>query len=188
MSVTGSAPTFAVRVRARLTAVLLLMATVAVFLFERAYRVLEIEMSAVVLRMVSTFGVSVDPARPAVYFGLGSDHALGLTMTPECTSAFLILPLFVVAAVLVLLRPPITGRVLRSLGLAALILFVVNQLRILALAGLVDWLGTDRGYYWGHTLMGSVISIIGGAAALVLFVWLATKQKTPAPARRAGTR
>ena len=61
-----------------------------------------------------------------------------------------------------------------SCGVAAVAVVLVNQLRILTLVGLVDWLGTDSGYYWGHTLRGSLVSVLGGAAALVLFVlWLA---------------
>jgi exosortase/archaeosortase family protein len=97
-------------------------------------------------------------------------------MTPECTSAFLLVPLIVVGALLIGLRPRIAGRVLASLGVAAVVLIVVNQVRILTMAALVGWLGTDRGYYWGHTMVGSVVSVFGGAIALVLFVWLATRQ------------
>jgi hypothetical protein len=37
--------------------------------------------------------------------------------------------------------------------------------------------GTDDGYYWGHTLLGSMVSVLGGAVSLVLFVWLATRKK-----------
>ena len=78
---------------------------------------------------------------------------------------------------MVVLRPNITGQVLGALGISLAALVVVNQVRLLMLVGLIDWLGTDRGYYLGHTMFGSLISVFGGAAALVLFVWLATRSR-----------
>ena len=74
------------------------------------------------------------------------------------------------------LRPRVTRRVLVALGAAAVTVVVVNQVRVLALVGLVEWLGVDTGYHWGHTLLGSVVSVFGGAAALVLFVRPATRR------------
>jgi exosortase/archaeosortase family protein len=97
-------------------------------------------------------------------------------MTPECTSAFLVLPLLLVGAVMIALRPRITRRVLVALAVGGLAVVVVNQFRVLTLVGLVKWLGVDTGYYWGHTLLGSMVSVFGGAAALVAFVWLATRR------------
>ena len=114
--------------------------------------------------------------RQSLYFGLGTDHAFGLRMSPECTSAFLVLPLVVVGAVMIALRPRIRNRVLVALAAAVVAVVVVNQVRILTLVGLIDGLGTDRGYYWGHTMLGSMVSVLGGAAALILFVRLATRK------------
>lgn len=140
-----------------------------------AYQTVEVGLAGLLLRLFSSSGVYVAAGQQTVYFGLGTSHPLGLTMTPECTSAFLLVPLLLVGALLVGLRPRIAGRVTWSLALAAVILVVVNQARILVMAGLVSWLGTDRGYYWGHTMVGSMVSVFGGAIALVLFVWLATR-------------
>ena len=72
------------------------------------------------------------------------------------------------------LRPRVTRRVLVALGAAAVT--VVDQVRVLTLVGLVEWLGVDTGYHRGHTLLGSVVSVFGGAAALVLFVRPATRR------------
>lgn len=168
----------------RLLIALLVVVAVALVLAHQAYQTAEISLAGVFLHFFTSSGVYVQPGAQTVYFGLGSSTPLGLRMTPECTSAFLLVPLVVVSAVLIALRPRIAHRVLFSLGVAALILIVVNQLRILTLAGLVAWLGTDDGYYWGHTMVGSLVSVFGGAVALVLFVWLATR--TPAT-RTPGT-
>ncbi len=142
----------------------------------RAYRTGEMVLASLILRVVSSDGVHLAAHRQTVYFGLGSDRPFGLQMSPECTSAFLVLPLLVVGAVMIALRPRIAKRVLIALLIAGIAVVVVNQLRILTLVGLIEWLGTDRGYYWGHTLLGSMVSVIGGAAALVLFVWLSTRK------------
>ena len=76
---------------------------------------------------------------------------------------------------MIALRPRITSRVLISLGVAAAVLVLVNQVRILTLVALISTLGTARGYYLGHTLLGSMVSVFGGAAALVMFVWMSTR-------------
>lgn len=160
----------------RLLVGLLVLLAVLLVVGHKAYQSAEISVAGLLLHMVTTGDVYVMAGQQTVYFGLGAGNPLGLTMTPECTSAFLLVPLILVAAVLVVLRPSIAGRVMGSLGVAALVLIAVNQLRILTLAGLVDWLGTNDGYYWGHTMVGSLVSVFGGAIALVLFVWLATKR------------
>jgi exosortase/archaeosortase family protein len=157
------------------TVVALLGASIGLVFAHQAYRTAEITLSGALLRVFTSDGVHVAAERQTVYFGLGSDTPLGLRMTPECTSAFLVLPLLVVGAVMIALRPRIRRRVLFALGVATVAVVVVNQFRVLTLVGLVRWLGVDTGYYWGHTLLGSMVSVFGGAAALVAFVWLATR-------------
>lgn len=160
----------------RVVVVALVVAAAALVPAHAAYRAAEITLSGLLLDALGTDGVAVVPGRQTVYFGLGSDTPLGLRMTPECTSAFLVLPLLVVGAVMIALRPRISRRVLVALAVAGTAVVVVNQFRVLTLVGLVKWLGVDTGYYWGHTLLGSMVSVFGGAAALVAFVWLATRK------------
>ncbi|MBM7772355.1 exosortase/archaeosortase family protein [Actinokineospora baliensis] len=159
----------------KLIAVPLLALAVALVIGNRLYRTAEMALASGILRITTSSGVLLVPERQTVYFGLGSDTAFGLRMSPECTSAFLVLPLLVIAAVMIALRGRIAGRVLGALAVATAVVIAVNQLRVLTLVGLIDWLGTDQGYYWGHTFLGSMVSVIGGAAALVLFVWQATR-------------
>jgi exosortase/archaeosortase family protein len=154
----------------------LIAAAAGLVLAHRAYRTAEIVLSGLLLDALGSDGVEVVASRQTVYFGLGTDSPLGLRMTPECTSAFLVLPLLLVGAVMIALRPRITRRVLVALAVGGLAVVVVNQFRVLTLVGLVKWLGVDTGYYWGHTLLGSMVSVFGGAAALVAFVWLATRR------------
>jgi exosortase/archaeosortase family protein len=155
--------------------VLLALAAVALVVWHRGYRTAEMVVAGGLIRLFSSDGVYVAAQRQTVYFGLGGSTPFGLRMSPECTSAFLLLPLLLVGAVMVVLRPRIARQVLGALGISLAALIVVNQLRLLMLVGLINWLGTDQGYYLGHTMFGSLISVFGGAAALVLFVWLATR-------------
>jgi len=166
----------------RAVAVVLLLAAAALVLWHRVYRTVEMMLAGGLIRLFTSDGVYVAAARQTVYFGLGGDTPFGLRMSPECTSAFLLLPLLLVGAVMIVLRPHITRQVLGALGIALVVLIVVNQLRLLMLVGLINWLGTDQGYYLGHTMFGSLISVFGGAAALVLFVWLATRSPKKDPA------
>lgn len=166
----------------RALAVALLLLAVSLVVWQRAYRTVEMTLAGGLIRLFTSDGVYVAAQRQSVYFGLGGDTPFGLRMSPECTSAFLLLPLLLVGAVMIVLRPRITRQVIGALGIAVVALILVNQLRLLMLVGLIDWMGTDRGYYLGHTMFGSLISVIGGAAALVLFVWLATRSPKKAGA------
>ncbi len=166
---------------ARFPLVIALSALVAagavVVLAERFYRELEVRLAGAILEVITTSGVYVAPDRESIYFGLTSTTPFGLRMTPECSSAFLLLPLLVVTMIMLYFRPANAKRLFFSLGIAAVVVVLVNQLRILTIVGLVRGFGTDDGYYWGHTLLGSMVSVFGGAVSLVLFVWLATRKK-----------
>ncbi|AUI64963.1 exosortase/archaeosortase family protein [Amycolatopsis sp. BJA-103] len=158
-------------------AVLAVIAVAAgLVLAERVYRVFEVQLSGLILRVITTSGVFVAGERETVYFGLSGDTPLGLRMTPECSSAFMLLPLLLVTAAMLYFRPRNAKRLFVSLAISAAVVILVNQMRVLAIVGLVNWLGVDEGYYWGHTLLGSMVSVIGGAVALVLFVWLGTRK------------
>ena len=143
------------------------------FLLQSWFRAGEAALSSQVVAALAHTRTRAVPAQAVLYFGLGSGSALGLEITPECTSAFLIAPLVAVSAVMVRLRPAVTRRVLGALGIGVVMLVLTNQLRITVVVWLVQWLGTDTGYYWGHTLMGSAVSVVGGAASLAVFVWWA---------------
>lgn len=87
---------------------------------------------------------------------------------------------------MVRLRPAITRRVLLGLGVGVVLLVATNQLRITMVVWLVQWLGVDTGYYWGHTLMGSAVSVVGGAATLATFVWLVAVREPRTQTRAAA--
>jgi exosortase/archaeosortase family protein len=154
--------------------VLLLMAG-ALVVWNRGYRTIEMVLAGELIRLFSSDRVYLAAATQSVYFGLGGDRPFGLRMSPACTSAFLLLSLLLIGAVMIALRPATAKQVVVALGIATVLLILVNQLRMLMLVGLVNWMGTNRGYVLGHTMFGSLVSVFGGATTLVLFVWLATR-------------
>src|SRR5689334_346624 len=80
----------------RVTVVVLLGVAAGLVFAHRLYRTAEISTCGAIPRAGTSCGPDVIPDRQTVYCGLGSDTPLGLRMTPECTSAFLVLPLIVV--------------------------------------------------------------------------------------------
>jgi exosortase/archaeosortase family protein len=151
---------------------------VALFAFQDRFRAGEAILASQTVAALAHTRTAAVPERAVLFFNLGTRDALGLHITPECTSAFLIAPLVAVAAVLLRLRPAITGRVLAALAVGTVLLVLTNQLRITVVVWLVEWLGTDSGYYWGHTLMGSAVSVVGGAVSLGVFVWIVAVRRS----------
>lgn len=172
------------RLLARCTAAALLAMSIALVCWHAVYRALEVRIAAVLIGALTSAGVAAAPQRQTVYFGLGTGHAIGLRITPECTSAFLVVPLLAVAAAMLWLRPRIIRRVLAAAAVGTAVLVLVNQLRLLTLVALISNFGRERGYYLGHTLLGSMVSVFGGAAALVVFVWVATRTGGPGRGER----
>jgi exosortase/archaeosortase family protein len=152
----------------------------ALFVFQTRFRAAESMLASQTVAALAHTRTAAVPDRAVLFFNLGTDRALGLHITPECTSAFLIAPLVMVAAVMLRLRPAITRRILAALLVGTILLILTNQLRITVVVWLVELMGVNSGYYWGHTLMGSAVSVVGGAVSLAVFVWMVALRKGPA--------
>ena len=150
----------------------------ALLLFQEGYRHLEAVLASVIFSGGGV--VTFTGTDSVVIFQIGEGRAFGLDVTPECTSAFLIVPFAVIGAAMLLRRRLDPGRVLLGVVVAAVLLILANQLRLGVIAGLVTRFGLDQGYQWGHLVAGSLISIafIGGAAVVLLCIVL--------PGRRGG--
>jgi exosortase/archaeosortase family protein len=108
-------------------------------------------------------------------FGFGRPGAFGLEITPECSSAFLIAPIAIVAGALAS-RPrlPLT-RILGAFLVAAGLLAIGNQVRVGLIAWLIETFGLRESYRWGHTIIGSLVSILFVAGALCVFAWIVVR-------------
>jgi exosortase/archaeosortase family protein len=112
---------------------------------------------------------------PTVWFP--TPHAeIGLVITPECTAALLMVPFIAASALLVWQRVAL-ARPIIGLAVAAVSLIMVNQIRLLGILWFVKAMGFSSGFYWGHTLVGSIITIMGLASSLAMFAMLAVRRK-----------
>ncbi len=148
----------------------LLAVAVALVAFQEGFRHLEVGLASLLFSggSVTTYAGPDD----MVVFLLPGGRGFALEITPECTAAFLIAPFAVVGAAMLLRRRIDPFRVLAGVGLAGLLLVLANQLRVGAIAGLAVAFGLERGYEWGHLIVGSVISVVflGISAAVLLAV------------------
>ena len=108
-------------------------------------------------------------------------HFAGYNVTLSCTVALLIAPFCLIDAGLMWSRRTSFTKGVRSLAVVALILIVVNQLRLLTIgASMVLW-GFKTGYERSHVLLGTTLSTIGVVTGLIVFIWLLIGDRLSAP-------
>jgi hypothetical protein len=169
--------------RAAGIAVLALIAT-ALLVFEYQFRHIE-AMTASAMIGLLTPTVAATKA-PIIWFGLGQPGAFGLVITPDCSSALLLVPLCLLGIGLMIPRRLHAGRVAGGLGGAAMLLVGGNMARIAVIALAVRIAGLGLGYQVGHLIIGSLVSIICIAASLVFLAWAITSPWRNRAGRAAG--
>lgn len=113
----------------------------------------------------------------AVYLNLGSTDYFGLKITAQCSAFLIMTPLFLVAAVMCL-RPRFKpSRLLGSVAVFAVLVIVVNQLRLVVIAGLTDRFGLGSGFGIAHNLVGALVMLLGLIGGIALFVKLVSKAR-----------
>ena len=112
----------------------------------------------------------------AVWFPENAHRRLALVITPECTVGLLMVPFLIAAAFLVWQRVPLRWP-LTALAVALAMLIAINQFRLLAIVWFVRGIGFTSGFYWGHTMVGSIITIVGLACSLGVFVVLSGRKR-----------
>jgi|SRR5579884_900986 len=167
----------------RPVAVVLFAAALALLVWEARFRVTEAAVSAWVIRLLR-----VRPAHslgPNVIFPLGH-RWVGFALTLSCSSALLIVPFVVIAAVLLAFQRVPRARALVALAVASAILFAVNQLRLVVIAASMLWWGFVTGYQRSHVLLGTALSTIGVIVGIIIFVWMLVEdpgRRSPGTAR-----
>lgn len=111
---------------------------------------------------------------PIVWFGLGAPGAFGLVITPECSSALLLVPLCVLGIGLMIPRRLGIRRVSTALAVAAVMLVAGNLMRMGLIAAMIRLVGIQTGYELGHLVLGSVVSIVCIATSLVVLTVIVT--------------
>lgn len=153
--------------------VVALSAAVLLLLSEGWYRGVEAALAGRALSGLLGFPVMISRPLRTVFFafhGTGPAHMLGLQITLGCSSDLLLAPVLLFTGLLLLFGRSSGPRVLLAASVAAAVVVLVNTLRLVLIALLVDWWGVETGFGWGHTLFGSVLTLVGMAVALGVFV------------------
>lgn len=149
------------------------------------FRGFEATLASHVVAFATSMPAGPIPQTPTFWFTVTPHHEMGLQITPACTVVLMMTP-FLIATAFLVWRRSSTIRPLVACAIAIAMLLVVNQLRILAIIMFVLHMGFNGGFYWGHTLIGSLITIVGGSATLVMYVLIAVRRGTPGRARRSA--
>jgi len=167
---------------ARLTAIVVLTGLAALLLiFQYQFRHLEAAAAARVYSVIMP--TLAAPTAPVVWFSLGTPSAFGLVITPDCSSALLIVPLCVLGMGLAILRKLALRRVCAGLLAAAALLVTGNLVRIGLIAEMVRWYGIGTGYQLGHLVFGSLLSVVCTAASLATLTLIVSGRGTRWAAR-----
>ena len=167
----------------RLAACLALCA-LALLAFAEMSRIREFEawLSGLVLTVGAGVPAGSWPGSATVWFAPFPPGQVGLVITPDCTVALLIIPFLLVTAAAVWMRAPLR-RPLTALAAAVILIVGFNQLRLLTVAWFILGMGTASGFYWGHTLAGSLITVLSLASSLAVYGVVLLRRGSAAPAR-----
>lgn len=153
-------------------------------------RIFEAWLAGHILPTIGSIHAGAVPDAPIVWFAATSHRYLGLLVTNDCTVAFLMVP-FLLCTAWNIWRQPGVARPPLALALALALLLGVNQVRIMTIAWLVRGLGISSGFYWGHTLVGSMITIFGVVLIFIFYILFLTagrRGRARLSRRPAGTR
>jgi exosortase/archaeosortase family protein len=95
---------------------------------------------------------------------------VGFTVAAGCTAALLIVPFVLVAVVLLLAGRVRPGRAVATVAVFAVVVTLINQLRLLVIAEAMRAWGYPKGFDRSHVLLGTIVSTIGVAGGLLLFL------------------
>jgi exosortase/archaeosortase family protein len=113
---------------------------------------------------------------PVVWFAVGRDRYMGLLITPDCTVDAFIVPFTAVTA-WVIWRQVRLMRPVLGLAVAVGLLFGMNQFRLLLIVVLTVRFGYVNGFYWGHTLIGSLVTVFGVVLIFVAYALIVVRRK-----------
>lgn len=105
--------------------------------------------------------------QPTVSFKSGGQW-FGIAITPECSVAFFIGPILLLASLFVLMPQFSTPRAIVAGAIAVALFVLVNEARLIGLAFVLSHWGRDQ-FEWWHSLGGSFVMLAGLALALFLF-------------------
>lgn len=150
----------------------------ALYAFNEWFRSVEAAAGERSIKLVTDGHTATIWDQAVTLFGLGTSHAMGLRITAGCSSALLILPLLLVGAGFMISQRSTIPRILAGTGIGAAVLIVTNQLRLCLIAWFSQQWG-DEGFGWAHTVVGSLLSLVGVAASVTALLLVAMRRQEP---------
>jgi exosortase/archaeosortase family protein len=152
-------------------------------LANRPLRTVELAVTGAVVSLVAGRTVLYQPGH-LVFFQTSTAHPVGMQITASCTAIFLIPPFFVLAAAMMLSPRLDASRVFLGVLAGSMVVFWLNQFRLLVIAWATHYWGIGQGFDWAHILAGSIVTTVSMMLALYLFFRLSlTHSRTRLPAR-----
>ncbi len=141
------------------------------FVYQLNIRLFEARAAAGLIGLFGTTGVE----GTVVYAWLDQRYAIGLDITSSCTVALLGLPVLLAAVVLGWLRGVGKPRLVAAIALGLGVVFLGNQIRLLAIAFATKWWGVNFGFDFAHQIIGSLISLLTACLGVGAVIWFGTK-------------
>jgi exosortase/archaeosortase family protein len=148
---------------------LLTFGTVVIALWHTMFRGFEAWLATLALAPIVQNQVPASGYRYFVW--TGPDTLVALQVTLECTALIFTVPVTIAAAAALGFTRAPWWRVFAAISTLWLIILAVNTLRLWVIGWATQTWGMDPGYTISHTLVGSIIGIIGfvlGVATLFL--------------------
>lgn len=125
----------------------------------------------------------------SLFIGIGTLEVRGVTVTAECTAAFLLAASFVVGGLSMFVGRPRIARILLAVGLSAAAMFLVNQVRILMIVAAVQaWGFEGDAFEVVHRYVGPLLTLVALGVGGVAFAWAMRLSRVPADASHPTTR
>ncbi|HEV2086939.1 MAG TPA: exosortase/archaeosortase family protein [Cryptosporangiaceae bacterium] len=152
---------------------------VTAWLMRTPYRAAEAVASAWAADHLLTAPVFAYPAEALIF--VGRPVQLAFEITPECSSLVVALTFLFGSATLAVVAPRFRmRRILTALAVAGALALGINVLRVVIIVVASSQWGHGIGYGLSHESVGSTLTVFGVAFALLCYLWMLARDRTPA--------
>ena len=119
-----------------------------------------------------------------IWFARGTPRVFGLYISSGCTSALLLIPLFVAIGSFAIFTRMSLLRQISALAAGTMLIVGVNVLRMTGIAWATWKFGRGNGYTFSHLFVGSAFSLIGFVVAMLVALWILVRGQRSTSAGR----
>lgn len=153
-------------------ALVFLALAVAVGMSTASYRTIEALSAGGLFTAIYDSATYVNRSHSTMYVGLGEPNAFAIHVTPQCSTAALVVGLLIATAAAAFLPRLTLNRLFLAVAGAGAVFFVANVLRLLAVVWAAEQWGLDRGFRLSHTYLGTWMTTAGGIAAVAFYLFV----------------